>query len=152
MTQFLKTTIFILFVITALSCSKDDELEIKDTYIVEFGTVCGWCTGTGFIAIQQGEIEYSPNTCSGNQVLNKTKEPFNNNKWKELITSFDYDYFVTLDINVCNICFDGCDEIIKITHNDKTHEIRYNPLENIEGLETLQEKLREYLAEYYEAN
>ena len=101
--------------------------------------------------MKKGEIEYERNIpCGENKgTVNKSKE-LDNTTWEDLIESLDYDYFTTLDYTNCNVCADGCDEIIRITKNDIVHEIRYNPSQNIEGLEILQEKLREYLAEFYE--
>lgn len=152
MFRFIKITVFTLSVLLTLSCSKNHDSEINDSTQIEFGTVCGWCKGSGFITILKDTIEYSPNTCGGNQGFNKTSQSFANHKWEELVACFDYNYFITLDYNVCNVCADGCDEIIRITKNNKVHEIRYNPAENIEGLEILQKKLREYLADFYKSN
>lgn len=151
MTKLLKATIFLFSVVFILSCSKDDELEVDDSYAIEFGSECGWCAGSGFISLKKGEIKYIRNIpCGENQGTDKINQVFTYADWEELVACFDYAYFTTLDYNVCNVCADGCDEIIRITKDDEVREIRYNPTENIEGLETLQEKLREYLAEFYE--
>lgn len=136
-----------------LSCLKDDEPGVDDSYLIEFGSECGWCAGSGFITISKAKIEYERNIpCGENQGTDKKNQIFTDNEWNQLLESFDYDYFITLDYNICNVCADGCDEIIRITKDNIVHEIRYNPSESIEGLETLQEKLREYLAEFYETN
>lgn len=154
MAQLLKTTIFLAFFLLLFSCSNNDEkLEADDSYTIEFGSTCGWCGGTTNISINKGEINYTRIIpCGENQGTKTDTQNFDSEKWDELTTCFDINLFKTLDYNTCNVCVDGCDEIIKITQDKTTHEIRYNPSESIEGLETLQEKLREYLAEFYQDN
>lgn len=153
MNKLLNTILFLFTLLSVLSCSDDNGPDINDSYIIEFGSECGWCAGSGYITVKKGELEYERNIpCGENKGIENKSKDLDIAIWEDLITSFDYDYFVTLDYNVCNVCADGCDEIIRITKNDITHEIRYNPSENIEGIELLQEKLREYSAEFYDTN
>jgi hypothetical protein len=150
MIKLLKTLSFLLVLVFILSCSNVDEPNIDESFVIEFGSECGWCAGSGFISVKKNLIEYERNIpCGENKGTENKSEVLDSTKWEDLITSFDYDYFTTLDYNVCNVCADGCDEIIRITKDDMTYEIRYNPSENIEGIELLQEKLREYWAEFY---
>ncbi len=154
MTRLLKATFLGLSLLLAFSCSdEEDKLETDYTYVIEFGTECGWCAGTTTISVTKGEIEYTRIIPCGDDkgTIVKTNS-FDDKKWEELITDFDTDYFETLEYNICNVCADGCDEIIKVIRNGDTHQIRYNPCEGIEGIESLQEKLRKYLDEFNENN
>lgn len=153
MAKRVKTISYVLVLLLILSCSKDDEPEVADSCVIEFGFECGWCAGSGFISVIKGEIEYIRNIpCGENKGTDKINQAFTDDEWNELLKSFDLDYFTKLDYNICNVCDDGCDEIIRITKDEIVYEIRYNPSESIEGLEILQEKLREYLAEFYQTN
>lgn len=143
MTKLLKTITFLLALVFVLSCSKDDELDVDDSYVIEFETLCGWNIGNKFIFIEKGEIKY------GSKVVFVKTKSLSSKAWKELIASFDINLFENLDYNTCNVCVDGCDEIIRITSDDNSHEIRYNPGDTIPGLEDLQKKLRAYMTEIY---
>jgi hypothetical protein len=67
--------------------------------------------------------------------------------WNKILLSFDYSLFKTLNYSECNVCVDGCDEIIQITDNENTHEIRYSPNDEIKGMQELQNILTEILEE-----
>ena len=71
---------------------------------------------------------------------------YSSEDWDELVNSFDYEIFLALDYNTCNVCVDGCDEFIVVTKDGENHEIRYNPGTEIEGIEGFQEKLEELLS------
>jgi len=151
MTRLYKTTFFLFSLLVLLSCSKDDDKqEVDYSYIIEFGTECGWCAGTKYISVKKGEIEYSRNIpCGDDKGINNDHKNFDYDKWDELIDGFDLDFFATLDYDICNVCADGCDEIIEVTRNGKTHQIRYNPNREIEGIEPLQAKLKEIFQDYF---
>lgn len=148
---------FLLVLVSAFILSScifsDDDKDYDESYKIEFGFACGWCAGTGSITLLDGQIKYLREIpCGENKGSKSETEEFSAEEWNKLISSFDFDYFTTLEQNECNVCADGCDEIIKITKNNVIHEIRYNPSEDIEGIELLQEKLREYSATYFENN
>lgn len=150
MSKFIKVIFFLFSILVISLCSIDDEADINE-FTIQLGTECGWGASLASVAVKQGQIEYTPNIpCCEERQVEKERKTLNNEEWEDLISCFDYDYFLSLYITNCNICFDGCDEFIRITKDGKAHEIRYNPSESIEGLETLQETLREYLAEFYQ--
>lgn len=154
MARLLKTTLIALSFLLLFSCSEEEEkLETDYTFVIEFGTECGWCAGTETISVKKGEIEYiRVIPCGDNKGTTVKTENFEYDKWNELIEDLDTDLFNALEYNICNICADGCDELIKVIRNGETHQIRYNPNEDIKGIESLQEKLREYLDEFNENN
>ena len=55
-----------------------------------------------------------------------------------------------LEYNECNVCADGCDEIIRIHDGIGSHELSYSPGEALEGMENLRAKHGELLAEFNE--
>lgn len=148
MAKSLKTAILLLFLLFIFSCSKNSEEQDNST-LIEFGVECGWCGGTRWLNFEKGKVEYKRVIpCGENKGTENKSKLLDEQSWNELITCFDFDYFTTLDYNECNVCVDGCDEIIRITQNNVVHEIRYNLSDNIKGLELLQEKLRAYSAEF----
>lgn len=136
----------ILFLIA--SCS-DDNNNFDDSHKIEFGFACGWCGGSGSITLIDGQIRYKREIpCGENEGTQNQSDRLSSEQWYELVSCFDHEYFMDLEYNQCNVCVDGCDEIIRITKDEITHEIRYNPGDTIPGLEDLQEKLRDYILEF----
>lgn len=131
-----------------ISCSKQDDLGEHGSFVIEYGTVCGWCGGEESIIVSAVKADYLRQIpCGENEgTTNKTIET-NREKWDNIISSFDYSYFLTLDYNECNVCADGCDEFIKITKDGSIHEIRYSPSTEIDGLDVLREKLNNLMNE-----
>lgn len=49
-----------------------------------------------------------------------------------------------------NVYVDGCDEIMKITENYSTHELRYSVNEEVDGMQDLRQILKALLEEMRE--
>ena len=138
-----QTLLLILLSSLLISCTKQkDEFGVHGSFIIEFGTVCGWCAGEETMTVSSVKVDYMRHIpCGENKgTTNKTDE-ISEEEWNAFTSSFDYSWFLTLDYNECNVCADGCDEYIKITSNGSSHEIRYSPSKEIEGMNSLREKL-----------
>lgn len=90
--------------------------------------------------------------CGENKGTDKDSRAISEEEWQNLKNSIDYDQFLALDYNECNLCADGCDEIIRITKPGETHTIRYDPEQNIGEVLQLQTYLRELMLEFKEEN
>ncbi|RIH65898.1 hypothetical protein D1164_06425 [Mariniphaga sediminis] len=144
--------ILFLTVLLASSCFRDHS-EVKENFVIEFGTQCGWCAGEEYIEISYSQVEYLREIpCGEDKGITARSKKISSLDWDSLRASFDYDYFLTLDHNECNVCVDGCDEWIKITSNGSSHEIRYAPSLDINGMEEFREKLKEMIVDFNEAN
>lgn len=125
-----------------------DEETVAIDFSIKYGTTCGWCAGEEYITISDSEILYERNIpCGGEKGLTKKSRKLDSAEWNTILESFEYELFKTLDYNECNVCADGCDEIIKISDGDFVHEIRYSPAENVEGMEDLREILSNIMEE-----
>jgi hypothetical protein len=52
-----------------------DELEKKESYIIEFGISCGRCAGTEFIKITESKVEYVRNIpCGANTGVSRKEK------------------------------------------------------------------------------
>ncbi len=106
-----------------------------------------------FIIVTPSKIEYKRTIpCGENQGTETKSKSITTEKWDSIWSSFDYNLFETLNYNECNVCADGCDEIIRITKHNKTHEIRYSPEEEIEGVKDLEQILNDLLSEFNNEN
>ncbi len=143
------TFLLLLFLaLLAFSCTESDPLP-DDSIKIEFGFECGWCAGSGFITITNTRIGYKRIIpCGENKGSDSDNDDFSADNWDQLISCFDQEYYTTLEYNQCNVCVDGCDEIIRVTKDEESHELRYNPGDTIPGLEALQEKLRALMSTY----
>lgn len=145
----------LLFVLSLLlfSACKKEELNARGSILIEFGSVCGWCAGEEKITVTEKKVEYFREIpCGENAGKTELSRSFSSEDWNDLIGSFEYEDFLSLGYNTCNVCADGCDEFIIITKDGETHEIRYNPGTEIEGIESFQEKLKELLSGFTENN
>ena len=126
-------TVAVFFVFSILISCDNDEIELKEDFKIEYGSVCGWCAGEEFITVTSSQIEYYRNIpCGDNKGTTQKSRKISASEWNEIISSVDYSKFKKLEYNTCNVCVDGCDEIIRITENNNDHEIRYSVSDEIE--------------------
>ena len=152
MKAFLKPSLFLFIFLFVLSCSEKEKDETSDVTI-KYGSECGWCGGQEYITVTSSNIEYERNIpCGENEGISRKSKNLTKEEWIEITDSFDYSLFETLEYNECNVCIDGCDEIIQITENGVSHELRYTPSNEVEGMENLQQILLEIVNEMRNAN
>jgi hypothetical protein len=58
-------------------------------------------------------------------------------EFENLLSLLDFEEFKKLDLNSCNVCFDGCDDWIFIDTGSESHYIRFT--RNDPKLEPIQE-------------
>ena len=152
MKHLVKVGFFALVFLFFTTCA-EDEFKKQESYIIEYGTECGWCAGQEYITVSNSKVEYLRNIpCGENQGTTNKSRNLNSGEWEELTSSFDYSLFITLEYNECNVCVDGCDEIIRITDDETSHELRYSISGEVEGMEILRQKLEELMEEMKEQN
>jgi hypothetical protein len=150
MKRFFDTILIIALVLNTISCTEEDPiLEDSEGFYLEYGTECGWCAGHRYIEISEGIITYTFNIpCGENKGTVTMSRNLTTEEWQAIQDAFDYDFLLSLNYNECRVCADGCDEIIRINDESDMHEIRYNPGEEIEGIEELQNILFEIMEEF----
>ena len=152
MCKLLRTGLFIVVLLILNACEKS-EIPAQENFKIEFGTECGWCAGQEFIAITNSKLEYTRNIPCGDEKGTKKRErEITSEEWSDISSSFDYSLFKTLAYNSCNVCADGCDEIIKITENDSIYEIRYSSPDEVEETKDLRQILNKIMGEMREMN
>jgi hypothetical protein len=143
--RMIKTIAFVLFIFVYAGCERD-EIKAGSEIKFEFGQVCGWCAGEEFITITSKEINYERKIpCGEGKGTTKKSSSISSSEWNKIISSFNMNEFKTLEYNTCNVCVDGCDEIIRITENNDTYEIRYSPSDKIQETENLRHDLSELM-------
>ena len=142
-----KTLLFLSIFLFPFSCSEKEQDNLAN-FTIKFVSECGWCAGQEYITVTNSKIGYERTIpCGENEGTTNKNRNISPEEWVEINNSFDYSLFQTLDYNDCNVCADGCDEILQISENESTHELRYSNSGDVEGMESLREKLSEILEE-----
>jgi hypothetical protein len=116
----------ICLVVLLVVASCEESSDWASSPQIEYETACGWCAGSWRIIIEGNEVSYKRIIpCGENKGTIEKSRHLNADQLVILENSFDFDKFLKLDINECGVCFDGCDERLKISKEGKTHEIRY---------------------------
>ncbi len=150
MKKFLKTGLVILVLLILGACERN-EIPEQENIKIEFGSECGWCAGKEFITVTNSGIKYIRNIpCGEGKGIKGKEKEISSKEWNEIQSSFDYSLFTTLNHNSCNVCVDGCDEIIRITKNDNIHEIRYSSPNEVEETKDLRQILSKIMEEMRE--
>ena len=146
---------YFLISITALAFAScmDYIILSPETMTIEYGTECGWCAGSEFIAVTDNKVVYTRTIpCGQNEGTVQITRTLSPERWQAITESFDYDQFRRLRQDACNVCADGCDEIIRITRDGKIHQIRYTPGSVFAATEELQALLHELMLEFRSAD
>ena len=109
-----KTVVYSVIIMTLIifsNCTEEESIDLK-SYTIKFGTRCGWCAGQEYITVSQDSVLYERNIPCGDNQGNKYKEKESDpDQWDAITSSFDFEYFKSLEFDECNVCVDGCDEI-----------------------------------------
>lgn len=70
-----------------------------------------------------------------------------------LLASLNFSEFEKLDLNSCNICFDGCDDWIQVIDGVESHYIRYGGSETeLQPIKVFVNQLNSIKAKYASEN
>lgn len=131
---------FIITVIAfAFSCTYDslDDKSNDSDLIIKTGTVCGWCTVNDTLTITGNSVRYvNYANCSANKPSVEKNGQLNDGDLDALLAKLDFTELKKLDLNSCNVCFDGCDEWIFFSNGVENHYIRFS--ENDTKLQQIQ--------------
>ena len=126
----LRKFLFIITVIAfTLSCTYDS-LEDKSNdsdLIIKTGTVCGWCTVNDTLTITRNSVRYvNYANCSTNKPSVEKMGELKETELDALLAKLDFAELKKLDLNSCNVCFDGCDDWIYFSNGTENHYIRFS--------------------------
>lgn len=125
-----------------------DESSEPGNFTLKFGTECGWCAGQEFITVTSSKVEYLRNIpCGDEKGVKNQNRRLSKGEWESIVNSFNHSDFLQLELNNCNVCVDGCDEIILISDDAGSHEIRYTPGEAVKSVSELQKILMKIMEE-----
>lgn len=117
---------FVLILLCSSCTDKTFDDSSKSDLIIKTGTVCGWCTVNDTLTINGNDIRYVNYTkcSSASPSVNKTGR-LETSELEDLLAKLDVPEFKKLDLNSCNVCFDGCDDWVTWSNGADTHTIRF---------------------------
>ncbi|WP_162818003.1 hypothetical protein U0035_03145 [Niabella yanshanensis] len=142
--------LIILIAFAAASCQRKSTPASNTDVILSISTVCGWCTGGDSLVINasQSVYQYSP-SCDPAQAATTTAAT-DKKIWNELLSLFDKTQFEKININLCNVCADGCDVRVTVKDKNYIHSISYGGSDNqaVSAVRPFLEKLEALSAVY----
>ena len=117
-----------MVVILALSCQDEQYVMEKDQsgIIIQSGTICGWCSLNDTLTISGTFTRYVNYTqCNNNQPTVEKMKQIAASEVDSLWTLLDFAELKKIDLNTCNICFDGCDDWLYVNNGKDSHYIRF---------------------------
>lgn len=125
MRNFLLATTIVL---VALAC-RDEQLvtgKAHSDLIIKTGTICGWCSLNDTLTIQGNSVRYVNYTqCDNTQPAVEKEGQISALELEALLSALDFEELKKLDLNSCNVCFDGCDDWIYFSNGKESHYIRF---------------------------
>lgn len=150
-----KILFLIVIVFSAWSCSesKEDELESSDL-VIKTGTVCGWCSKNDTLTISGKTYRYvNFIQCSTTNPSVKESGVLEAAETELLLNALDFQEFKKIDLNSCNVCFDGCDDWITIKNGSETHSIRFSRNDpKLQSIKSFVDQLSTIKAKYTAGN
>ncbi|HTG56734.1 MAG TPA: hypothetical protein VL943_10735 [Niabella sp.] len=142
--------LIISVVLSATSCQQKSTALSNGDLTISISTVCGWCTGGDSLVINAGKSVYQ---CSPSCDPAQEKEyavVTDKKQWNELVSLLNQEEFKKININLCNVCADGCDVRVTVKNKNFIHSISYGGSSN-EAVATVRpflEKLEAISAAY----
>ena len=136
-----RATLFTLIVIFGISSCKEDQIvaeKFQAKGVIKSGTICGWCSLNDTLTISTNSLRYVNYTqCDNSRPAQEKIGQITPSEFENLLSNLDFEEFKKLDLNSCNVCFDGCDDWIFIDTGSESHYIRLT--RNDPKLEPIQE-------------
>ena len=127
----------------------DEKENGEKEFILRAGFACGWGSGADSLTITHQTISYQyfiPRISQKPQ-FSKSRA-ITAKEWEMITESFNFDQFILLKYNTCNICFDGCDEWIDIQKNKVEYKITFTKGLKIDSISGLQAALSQLRSEF----
>jgi len=139
------------FLVICFSCTEQtiDDNSYSDI-IIKTGTVCGWCTVNDTLTISGKNLRFvNYSNCSTTKASIEKNGELTNSELEKLVKLLDFEELKKLDMNSCNVCFDGCDDWITYSNGSDLHTIRYSRNDpKLKNIQAFVDELMRYKAKY----
>lgn len=114
-----------IFTLSIYACTSPT-LSSKSSDNMQFaiGRQCGWCAGKDSLTIDYSTTAYIYEAPCDDSDFNK-KDKTNKADIDELVSLLDYEAFKQIEVNSCDVCFDGCDTWVWVKKDSDFHIIQF---------------------------
>lgn len=111
----------------AFSCTFMEDEESDSDLMIRTGTICGWgSVNDTLILTGDRTVRYVNYTrASAGKPLVEKKAELSPSELESLMALLNVKELKKLELNSCNVCFDGCDDWISFTDGTASHYIRF---------------------------
>ena len=124
MARLVTTIILLLGLLESCTYQNMADVDFDNDLVIKTGKICGWCWGYDSLTITNDRISYDYFPACGNKG-NKIVSPISQEEWEAVKELLNFEKFINININTCNVCADGCDQWIFIRNGSSIHEIRF---------------------------
>jgi hypothetical protein len=144
--------LIVIFSFCLIACNKTEFSRTKSentSMVIKAGFMCGWGSGEDSLIITSTTIKYVYSVPAKSQIpeINKERQT-STSEWNNILNSVNFDSFLNLNYNTCNICVDGCDEWISVKNDSMSHQIRFGLGLKIDSVKPLQDILSQLRSEF----
>ncbi len=142
--------LIISLILAATSCQQKSAALSNGDATISISTVCGWCTGGDSLVIDANRSVYRYSSSCDLANATETTNVTDKKQWNELMSLLSKEQFKKININLCNVCADGCDVRVTVKDKNDIHSISYGSSSN-EAVVTIRpflEKLEAISAAY----
>ena len=121
----IKISLSVIIILLMSGCSKTTlPTATLNNIQIATGRQCGWCAGKDSLTMNQSVTEYIYEApCDDSDIAKK--ENTNTTTLEELVNLLDFEAFKKIEINSCDICFDGCDTWVWVKKGNEYHRIQF---------------------------
>lgn len=118
----------VVLILICFSCTdKTFDENSNSDIVIKTGTICGWCTVNDTLTIVGNDVRYvNYANCSNTGPSVKKSGKLTSTELNALINLLDFEELKKIDLNSCNVCFDGCDDWISYKSSSQSHYIRFS--------------------------
>lgn len=122
--------ITILIAFAALSCQRKSAPVSNTDVTISISTVCGWCAGGDSLMIDAAKSVYRNSPSCDPARDTEVALATDKKQWDELMSLLNREQFSKININLCNVCADGCDVRVTVKDKNYIHSISYGSSDN----------------------
>lgn len=122
------TSFAILVILLAVACQEDQlgTEKLQSNMVIKTGTICGWCSLNDTLTVSGNSLRYvNYIQCNNSMPAVEKNGQITTLEFEALLSKLDFNEFKKLNLNSCNVCFDGCDDWIYIDNGSESHYIRF---------------------------
>jgi hypothetical protein len=120
----------VLVILMVFSCSNDNDPLVEKSgnsgVTIQTGTICGWCSVNDTLTLQSNSFRYVNYAQCSTSPTTEANGEIESSEMAALLAKLDLKELKKLDLNSCNVCFDGCDDWILYENGSESHYIRFS--------------------------